>query len=410
MIGFDRYVLLAAQRSKVTQNGCIGEVNMIDLPKLPIDGVLLPGQGMARAELRYLTEEEVSLAEALQREVVAHIPSDIYYMVPEENWYRKRYKDSLFLGIFLPEGGELSPPNGNPLIAFMRTSLSKDSEYAEILGFPKEQAALAADVDDALVREGFRGNRLMQLMLEVVECVCEAMGKVWMLASVHPDNLASLRSFLQKGYRIERKCLLYEGKPRYIMKKGIGTMKKKRALLLIDYTYDFVAEDGKLTAGAAGQAIEEAVAARVRRALDEGEEIYVLNDIHDPDDLDHPEHKLFPPHNIAGSSGRALYGRVKNAVEEAEAVAPERVHRLDKTRYSAFVRTGLEEMLRDKGIDEVQLAGVCTDICVLHTAVDAYNLGFDVLVNGAEVASFNPEGHAFALAHFKNVLGATVID
>ena len=30
------------------------------------------------------------------------------------------------------------------------------------------------------------------------------------------------------------------------------------ALISIDYTYDFVAEDGKLTTGAAGQAIEKA--------------------------------------------------------------------------------------------------------------------------------------------------------
>lgn len=33
----------------------------------------------------------------------------------------------------------------------------------------------------------------------------------------------------------------------------------KRALINLDYTYDFVAEDGKLTCGVPGQAIEEAI-------------------------------------------------------------------------------------------------------------------------------------------------------
>ena len=30
----------------------------------------------------------------------------------------------------------------------------------------------------------------------------------------------------------------------------------------------------------------------------------------------------------------------------------------------------------ERGITELCLTGVCTDICVLHTAVDAYNLGY----------------------------------
>ena len=33
----------------------------------------------------------------------------------------------------------------------------------------------------------------------------------------------------------------------------------KKALISIDYTYDFVADDGKLTAGKSAQAIEEAI-------------------------------------------------------------------------------------------------------------------------------------------------------
>ena len=36
------------------------------------------------------------------------------------------------------------------------------------------------------------------------------------------------------------------------------------ALISIDYTYDFVAEDGKLTTGAAGQAIEKKLASSER--------------------------------------------------------------------------------------------------------------------------------------------------
>ena len=50
-------------------------------------------------------------------------------------------------------------------------------------------------------------------------------------------------------------------------------------------------------------------------------------------------------------------------------------------------------------------SGVCTDICVLHTAVDAYNKGYRIHVHADAVASFNPEGHTWALQHFTETMG-----
>lgn len=68
------------------------------------------------------------------------------------------------------------------------------------------------------------------------------------------------------------------------------------------------------------------------------------------------------------------------------------VYYMEKTRYSAFAGTDLELKLRERQIGELHLAGVCTDICVLHTAVDAYNKGFRIVVHKQAVASFNQEG------------------
>ena len=85
------------------------------------------------------------------------------------------------------------------------------------------------------------------------------------------------------------------------------------------------------------------------------------------------------------------------------------VYWMDKTRYSAFAGTDLEIKLRERQINELHLVGVCTDICILHTAIDAYNRGFQIVVHSSAVASFNPTGHDWALEHFKNTLGATVL-
>ena len=61
------------------------------------------------------------------------------------------------------------------------------------------------------------------------------------------------------------------------------------------------------------------------------------------------------------------------------------------------------------GITALYLTGVCTDICILHTAVDAYNLGYRLFIFKDAVASFDPVGHEWALRHFEQTLGATIL-
>ena len=180
-----------------------------------------------------------------------------------------------------------------------------------------------------------------------------------------------------------------------------------RALINIDYTVDFVADDGALTCGKPGQEIEKAIAGITKQFIENGDLVVFAIDIHRENDPYHPETKLFPPHNIAGTPGRRLYGELQ-AVYEQHQDKPNVIW-MDKTRYSAFAGTDLELILRARGITELHLVGVCTDICVLHTAVDAYNKGFRIVVHEGAVASFDPQGHEWALRHFRNTLGATVV-
>lgn len=178
-----------------------------------------------------------------------------------------------------------------------------------------------------------------------------------------------------------------------------------KALLIIDYTYDFVADDGKLTCGAPGQAIETTIASLIKEFLNENDTVIFANDLHYEGDTLHPETKLFPPHNIVGTPGRELYGAVKTIYEENKS----RCISIDKIRYSAFAGTTLGILLKERQIDELYLVGVCTDICILHTAVDAYNAGFHMVVPKDGVASFNAAGHDWALGHFADSLGVKVI-
>ncbi len=181
-----------------------------------------------------------------------------------------------------------------------------------------------------------------------------------------------------------------------------------KALISIDYTNDFVADNGALTTGATGQAIEQEIVDLTKTFTEKNEFVVYAIDCHEKEDRYHPENRLFPPHNLNGATGRALYGGLADVYKESSEQPT--VYWIDKRHYSAFSGTDLDIRLRERNITEIHLSGVCTDICVLHTAVDAYNLGYQIVVHKSAVASFDPVGHEWALKHFKQTLGAQIIE
>lgn len=178
-----------------------------------------------------------------------------------------------------------------------------------------------------------------------------------------------------------------------------------KALINIDYTVDFV--NGALPCGEPGEEIEQEITRITKEFVDNGDYVVFAIDLHKEGDVYHPETALYPPHNIEGTSGRNLYGSLQNLYEEIQ--NKDNVYYMDKTRYSAFAGTDLELKLHARGITELHFVGVCTDICVLHSCVDAYNKGFKIVVHESAVASFNPTGHDWALGHFKGSLNAEII-
>ncbi len=67
-----------------------------------------------------------------------------------------------------------------------------------------------------------------------------------------------------------------------------------RTLLVIDYTNDFVAEDGALTCGEHGQQIDGYIARLMESFITEGEFVVLPTDLHEEQDAFHPETNLYP--------------------------------------------------------------------------------------------------------------------
>jgi ureidoacrylate peracid hydrolase len=81
---------------------------------------------------------------------------------------------------------------------------------------------------------------------------------------------------------------------------------------------------------------------------------------------------------------------------------------LPKNRYSAFVGTPLDTMLRANGIKTLVLTGVATNVCVESTARQAYMLDYHVVVPRDLVCGVNQEFHDMALRNIDRYFGQVV--
>jgi nicotinamidase-related amidase len=168
-----------------------------------------------------------------------------------------------------------------------------------------------------------------------------------------------------------------------------------KALLIIDMLKDFLEREGALCIGDTKNIVAN-LSSRLQEQRAQGGPVIYIMDRHRPGDA---EFEMFPPHCLAGARGG----------EVVDELAPrEGDFMVYKRRYSAFFGTDLDLTLRELGVTELELAGVCTQICVLYTAADARMLNYKVTVRSDCVASFDPEAHEFALKEMAKTLGVTV--
>jgi nicotinamidase-related amidase len=166
----------------------------------------------------------------------------------------------------------------------------------------------------------------------------------------------------------------------------------KKLLVVIDYQKDFV--DGALGFKKA-ETLEEGIYNKVEKYLNDGDKVLFTYDTHFENYLETREGKSLPvPHCYINTEGHELYGKLKRFVE-----AKNTLH-YNKSAFGIAPKDMLKIVSEiGEELDEIELVGVVTNMCVLSNVVtfQAQYLNANLTVDGTLCASFDDELHNKAL-------------
>ena len=166
----------------------------------------------------------------------------------------------------------------------------------------------------------------------------------------------------------------------------------KKLLLVIDMQNDFI--DGAL-----GTKEAEAIVPNVVKRIQEFEgDVLYTRDTHSEDYMETQEGKNLPvPHCIKGTPGWELCPELKALRDAGHSPV------LDKLTFGAKDLPAYLETRYPRGLESVELIGLCTDICVISNAMvlKAFFPELPVSVTASCCAGVTPESHENALNAMK---------
>jgi nicotinamidase/pyrazinamidase len=184
----------------------------------------------------------------------------------------------------------------------------------------------------------------------------------------------------------------------------LPTYDERSALLVVDVQNDFADPNGSLYVEG-GEEIVPFVNREIDRATGAGSFVVYTQDWH-PASTPHFEIHggKWPVHCVRDTWGADLHADLKVVGDQIrKATGPE-------DGYSGFSvehlpsgerrGTGLDDLLRARGIERIVIVGLATDYCVKETALDGLRLGYDttVLCEAVRAVELQPGDSAHALA------------
>ncbi|MCW3130395.1 MAG: cysteine hydrolase [Methanophagales archaeon] len=181
------------------------------------------------------------------------------------------------------------------------------------------------------------------------------------------------------------------------MSKKVVVNPEESALVVEDMQKDFCYEDGALFMGEGAKEIIPRIRRLIEKGIQKKVHLIFAQDWHSPAS---EEFEIWGQHCVPGTRGAEIVDELSPFLKEAYVVK--------KEKYTDFFGTDLDLHLKEKGIKTLIIVGVATNICVMHTAIDASLRGYELILPEDCVAALSDYEHEYGLRHIKSVLNATI--
>lgn len=168
----------------------------------------------------------------------------------------------------------------------------------------------------------------------------------------------------------------------------------KTAVIVIDMINDFVS--GVFKSKRAARIVPN-IKALLQSARKKRIPVVFATDAHLPN-LDR-EFDIWGSHAVAGTWGAKMVEELTPQKNDFQVL---------KRKYSAFQGTDLDHLLRELKVETVVLTGVVADICIQHTAADAFFRGYKVIVPRDCVEAADAPTQQAAMKYLKKVYGCEI--
>ena len=177
------------------------------------------------------------------------------------------------------------------------------------------------------------------------------------------------------------------------------------ALLVVDVQNDFVSSKGSAAKRGEDVGAAQAMVPKLIRLIEEagrvGLTVVYVRTTHS-EWTDTPSWIYCKSHQSAldtcreGTWGTEFYQGISPLPSERVVI---------KHRYSAFINTELNTVLKAKGVESVLVTGVATNVCVETTARDAYMYDYYVTMVEDGAAAYDPKLHESTLENMRRHFG-----
>jgi len=170
----------------------------------------------------------------------------------------------------------------------------------------------------------------------------------------------------------------------------------KSALMIIDMQNDFVRPWGAMYVPGAEKIIPKILELSAEARRHDIPVVHIIQE-HRRQKVDYGLELLTSPlHCVENTEGAKIIDELRQNMDD------EKDYVVVKRRFSGFLGTDLDLLLRGLGVEKVYITGIVAEGCVRATAVDALQLGYRVVLVTDCIAGLTHEGYEELLEFFRH--------